>query len=226
VLSNSQVTIDLAPNALPCLEMMELDEVIWPNLDDSEGVDSGELRSFFSPTHLPALNHLVLGARAVEQDGPLYDTLLPQLTHLHYDSAADIESILPQLQLCASLKSLWITCHSFELKDLSLNVMDFFKTLNLEEFRFRSNMVGIHPDDDEWQTAFPPISKLVELVEEMNTIKKLSLGLFRVSDYEARTDEWKKFKEDVRKRCAKKSIQIVPYDEYEDFERDDLAWID
>jgi hypothetical protein len=218
------VTIDLTPNALPCLEMMELDQVIWLDLVDTEVFDSDELRSFFSPTHLPALNHLVLGSRAVDYDRRLYDTLLPQLTHLHYEFAT-IESILPKLQLCTALKSFWITCCFFTVEDLSLDFIDICNALNLEEFRFRcSNDIDM---DSGWRKALPAIQKLVELLEDMKSLKKLSLVMNEVSLYEERTNEWKNFKEDGRKICVKRNIEIVRYDDFFlDFERDDVAWID
>jgi Ran GTPase-activating protein (RanGAP) involved in mRNA processing and transport len=67
----------------------------------------------------------------------------------------------------------------------------------------------------------------VKLLEEMKSLKKLSLSMNEVSRYEERAEEWKKFKEDVRKICVKRNIEIVRYDDFFlDFERDDLAWID
>jgi hypothetical protein len=40
-------------------------------------------------------------------------------------------------------------------------------------------------------------------------------------------EEWIAFKEDVRKLCARKKIQIVNYDgEIDVHERDELAWVD
>jgi hypothetical protein len=117
------------------------------NPERANAVNSPELRSFFSPTHLPALNHLVLDDKAVEQDVLLYDTLLPQLTRLHYDLAT-IELVQPQLQRCTALKSLRITCCFFKVEDLSLDFIEIFNALNLEEFEFRcSDDIDI---DAEW----------------------------------------------------------------------------
>jgi hypothetical protein len=221
------VQLDVPINALRCLEMVTLRQMNWrvDDCDDADRIESErQLLSFFSPAQLPALQHLVLDNPVVQEHGGLYDALLPQLTHLHFDYAT-IEVILPQLQLCTALKSLRINWAHLHVEDLSLAFIKSFKALNLEEFHFGS--YGEIGDDEEWQRAFPAVQKLVGVLEDVRTLKKLSLLMDDASSNANWAGEWIKFKKDVRKMCSKQKIEIVCFDveETRESKRDELAWV-
>jgi hypothetical protein len=170
ILFTCDVYIDPPPTAFPYLETLNLCHVEWRDLNANNAINSRELHSVFSPAQLPALINLVLDSDAINQDGPLYNDLVPQLTHLEFYDVP-LHSILDQLQLCTALKLLRIMADYFSAKDLSEDFIKSFKALNLEEFHFHNTEVNT--DDDVWQQTFPAIQKLLEVLEDVESLKTL-----------------------------------------------------
>jgi hypothetical protein len=215
--------------SLPYLEVIDFGGIDW----DESTIDLGQLRSFLSPAQLPALRHLYLSIHMdlppVVENPTLYDTLLPQLTHLEF-TYPTLALVLPQLQLGTALTFLRIDCTGLGEEDLPLAFMNTLKALNLEEFHFRA-WAG-NEDDEGWQFEIAAVWKLVEVLGDITTFKKLSVVMLDV-DWQnrknsKRAEEWIKFKKDVRKMCSKKKIEIVFFDvkQSRDSERDELAWVD
>jgi Leucine-rich repeat (LRR) protein len=222
-----KVYIDHPLNTLPYLKRIDLLDVDWLSLKSANAIHSPQLRSFFSPAQLPALNNLALDGEAVEKHGTLYDALLPQLTRLEY-SYVTLRSIVPQLRLCTPLKLLMIDCPDFRVEDVSLGFIKSFQRLDIEEFHFFCFEVD-DDDHEAWQRAFLAVQKLVKNVATLSSFKKLSLSMSGVSKDSKRAKKWTKIKEDIRKICAKSRITIIGREsKYADDrnERDMLAWMD
>jgi hypothetical protein len=155
-----------------------------------------------------------------------YHPLLPQLTQITYNpsDAADFDKISSQFQLSTALKSLRMSPRSRSPGNFSPAFIRSFKALNLEEFHSRSwHRIE---DDEVWQRAFPAVQKLVEMLKDVKSLKKLSLSLYHVNKNSKRAEEWIRFKEDVRKMCTKKNIEVVPFDDRYRTAFHELAWMD
>jgi hypothetical protein len=110
------------------------------------------------------------------------------------------------------------------VKDISLPFIRAFKALlRLEEFHFTSQGGD---DDKVWRRTFPAVQRLMEITEDHPTLKKLSLKMWHADENRKRAEAWIKLKDDVRRRCAKKKIQIVCFEHHPASERYDLAWVD
>ena len=67
----------------------------------------------------------------------------------------------------------------------------------------------------------------MEVLEDMESLKKLSLFMDHVSKKSSKTGEkWIRLKEDIREVCAGKGIQIVLFDVDANTVRDELIWVD
>jgi hypothetical protein len=176
-------------------------------------------RSLFSPAQFPALCLLTIDDLGVEDDHTRFNLLLPQLSDVELCLIL-LSVVTIQLPLCTSLKTLRLRIGDNERHTALLPFFNALRGLNLEDFRY------FDWSDREPEASLRDARRIMAIVEEMETLKKLSLGIGQINIIFRTKRKWIKFKEGVRKLCQENKVEMVRYAYDRTYERDELTWVD
>jgi hypothetical protein len=217
-MTECQVYVDKETTPFARLRGLELYETY---LVDGNGnaCDPNLTRSLFSLAHFPALRQISIDYDAMEEDPTRFSLLLPQLSHVTF-SCIPLSLVAPQLPHCTSLKTLHLQTYNGNQHTDLLPFFNSLRDLNLEEFRY------FDWSDREQEASLRNARRIMAIVGEMKTLKKLSLGIEQINTNTGTKKQWIEFKEGVRKSCHKNKVEIVKFSRSVETEHDQLTWVD
>jgi hypothetical protein len=174
-------------------------------------------RSLFSPAQFPALRTMRIDRLALGEDLTRFILLLPQLSDIQFFNIP-LSLIATQLPHCTSLKKLRILVESTEDPVELLPFYDSLRELHLEEFRYWDW------GDTDGEVCLDNVRRVMAIVGEMKTLKKLSLGINKINTNPVTKNKWSEFKQDVKKICEKNKVEIVSFFQEDDI--NELIWVD
>jgi hypothetical protein len=192
---------------LPNLESCSISQRSWTETDT---------RAALTSVNLPNLRRLNLSHHgAVGSFGQLYDSVIPQLDHLHpyCHYAADLEHLL---LLSTTLQSLRCNYDGSEHEGLA-KVIDQIRRINVKDLRFFQRSKS--DSSDNWEKDFDSIEKFKKAVECKDGLKQVGLD-FTFKYYQRPSEDvcnrafgsWKRIKDEFKSICVKKGIEVVAFD--------------